>query len=400
MLNRSIVTLAAGACALALVAGGCNPGRGKYTAEGLQKAQERVSGLKSANEYQQAWQAYTAGDLDKASKAINASLTLNPSVVRSYVLRGRIEIEQGRLEQSLESFKKAEALDPQNVEAHYYQGIVYERFGQPENALTRYMKAVELEPTNAQYALAAAETMMDQGQLAEAEQFLMSRSASLEHNAGVKQTLGHIHLMKGDTKRAAELFGEARLLAPDDTGILEDLVNAQLAGGNFADAEFNLQRLLKVPANKDRRDLRHMRARCLTELDRPVDAREVYAELTQGDAGQRDVEAWIGLGNTSYILRDMLRLRQSGQRVIALAPNRPEGYVLRAWFHVRNNDNREALASLDKAIEHRNGQVEPLLLKAVVLKRMNREAEAEQVIATARKEDPASVGSITAAPIE
>ena len=47
--------------------------------------------------------------------------------------------------------------------------------------------------------------------------------ANFPSSAGVRQTLGHIAMMKNDVKRAAELFNEARLLAPDDNGILEDL---------------------------------------------------------------------------------------------------------------------------------------------------------------------------------
>lgn len=373
---------------MALVAGGCSPGRGKYTSEALQKAQDRVSGMKAANEYQQSWQAYTAGDLEKAFKGVERSLTLNPNVAKSWVLRGRIQIEQGALEQALESFQKAEALEPTSVDAQYYQGIVHERFSQPAEALVKYQKAAELEPTNAQYAIAAAEMMMDLGQYAEAEQFLTTRTASFQHNAGIRQTLGHVALLQGDSNKAAELFGEARLLAPDDTSVLEDLVHAQVATGKFADAEYNIVTLLKVPENKDRRDLMHIRARCLMELDRAVDARQIYVELTAGDAGQRDLEAWIGLGNTSYVLRDQLRLRQASARVVALAPDRPEGYVLRAWLQLRGTNPQDALGSLDKAIERRGDDVEPLLLKALVLKQLGRLDEADAVLAQAAIENP------------
>lgn len=373
-------------CSLALalsLAAGCSPGKGKYTSEALQRANERVSGIKAANEYQQAWQSYAAGELQKAEKAVDRSLTLNPSVPRSHVLKGRIQLERGDLEEAMDSLKRAEGLDPKNVEAQYYLGIVHERVGQTTEALDRYTKAAELEPTNPQYSLAAAEMMIDQGRLADAEAFLTTRVASFQHNAGVRQTLGQIAMMRGEPQKAVELFAEARLLAPDDTSVLEDLVRAQVETQKFADAEFNLVRLLKVPANKDRRDLMHLRARCLMQLDRPLDAREVYAELTKDEGGQRDVEAWIGLGNTSYVLRDVLRLRQASARVIALAPDRPEGYVLRAWFQLRASNPTDALTSLDKAIERRGDQKEPLLLKAMVLKQLGRLDEAQAYLAQA-----------------
>ena len=57
-------------------------------------------------------------------------------------------------------------------------------------------------------------------------------------------------------------------------------------------------------------------------LDRPVEAREILIKLTSDQAGSKDVEAWIELGNVSYVLRDQNRLRMSSQRVLSMAPAR------------------------------------------------------------------------------
>ena len=53
---------------------------------------------------------------------------------KSHVLKGRILIEEGKLEQARASFLEAEKLDEDCVEAQYYLGIVHERFNEPENA--------------------------------------------------------------------------------------------------------------------------------------------------------------------------------------------------------------------------------------------------------------------------
>lgn len=376
------------AATLALVClAGC-AGHGKYTTEGKNKGNERVAGMKSASEYQQAQQSFLAGDLEKALKAADRSIMMNPSVAKTYVLRGRILLEQSNLEEAVNTFQKAEALEPGNVEAQYYLGIVYERFTQTDKALERYLKASELEPSNPQYAVAAAEMMIDLGRLEDADAFLSRGGTNFEHNAGVRQTQGHLAMMQGDPARAAKLFNEARLLAPDDTMVLEDLVNAQVATGQFADAEFNLGRLLKVKENKDRRDLKQMRARCLTNLDRPLEARDVLLDLTSGDAGQRDLESWIELGDLSFVLRDMARLRQSYGRVIALAPHRSEGYTLKALYQRHQGDTEGALASLELACERRGEEVDPLMFKGLLLSEMGRQDEARSAFASVLNEDP------------
>ena len=47
-----------------------------------------------------------------------------------------------------------------------------------------------------------AEMMIDSDQLDEAEAFLVERKADFEYSAGVRQTLGHICLLRGDAEKA------------------------------------------------------------------------------------------------------------------------------------------------------------------------------------------------------
>jgi tetratricopeptide (TPR) repeat protein len=371
-----------------LALSGCAGKRGNYTAEQLAVANSRVSGFKAGNAYDQARQAYLAGDLDKARKQVDNSIIVNPSVPKTHVLRARILIEQSDLEGALQSLRTAEALEPTNVEAQYYTGIVYERFSQPAEALVYYKKAAELEVSNPQHAVAAAEMMIDLGKLDDAEEYLGSRTGSFEHNAGVRQTLGHIAMLKGDHARAAQLFNDARMLAPDDSGILEDLVQAQIATGRIAEAEFNLAKLMKIPENSGRRDLRHMQARCLLALDRPVEARELLMALSNEEGGSKDVETWIALGNVSFVLRDFNRVRMSASRVIALAPSRPEGYTLRALWHRQQGDPNSALRCADDAVARRGKDTEPLLLRAMLLEELEQTAAAQETYRQVLSEDP------------
>ncbi len=377
------------ASVLALVAiSGCAPGHGNSTGNALRQANERQAAVKAGNEFQQANQAYMAGEMDKADKYINRCLQLNPSVAKSYVLKGRIMIEKGDLEQALIAFQKAEAIEPKNVDSQYYQGIVYERFTQPENALKHYQAAADLEPANAQYAVASAECLLDVGRMDDAEKFLTSRAASFEHNAGIKQTLGHIAMRRKDPEAAVRIFNEARLLASDDSSILEDLVLAQIQTSRFADAEFNISRLLKMEDNAGRRDLLQMRAKCLTMLDRPLEARDVLIELTNGEEGQRDAEAWIELGNVCYTIKDMNRTRQAWQRIVAIAPHRSEGWMLKALYQRKTNDFEGALKTVERAVERRGTSVDPIVLQGLILTDLGRADEARAKFASALQEQP------------
>jgi tetratricopeptide (TPR) repeat protein len=329
-------------------------------------AQERMSQMKSGTEWQMAQQQFLAGDLDKALKSVDSSISLNPKVAKSHTLRGRILIEKGQLEAARASLLEAEKIDPKFVEAQYYLGIIHERFSQPEEALGRYTKAIDLDKSSPQYLIAAAEMMVQLGRLDDAEKLLSQHQDDFRFNAAVRQTLGHIATMRSDPKHATELYNEAALLAPDDMGILEDLTRSQVASGQYAEAEFNLRRLLQTDDCKNRRDLKHLQARCLIAVDRPVEARSILIALTGDGEGSKDVRAWIDLGNVACILSDKARLKSSSNRVLALAPDRYEGYFLKAMNLRLEGDTKGAMSAIETAVSKAGSNPEPLLFRGIM----------------------------------
>src|SRR5256885_11841798 len=100
-------------------------------------------------------------------------------------------MEMGDVEGASESFVQAQKIDPKSVDAEYFQGVLAERIDRRDEALSHYQAACELDPTNPQYAIAAAEMMIEAGDLGKAETFLLGRANTFDHNAGIRQTLGH-----------------------------------------------------------------------------------------------------------------------------------------------------------------------------------------------------------------
>ena len=405
-LTARVGAAAVAASVLGLV--GCGgTGKGKYTQEHLSGARVKLDVMKSATEYDMGRQSFLAGDLKKALERIDRSIALNEHVSKSHVLRGRILNEMGEADQAIAALQTASALNPSSVEAQYYLGIVYERIVNHEQAAEHFIAAHTLDPSDPQYVIAACEQLIDAGELTRAQEFIAGTGDKFNHNGGVRQTLGHLAMMRGDHAQAVEMFNQARLLTPDDTSILEDLAAAQIAMGDNAKAESNLARLLSDRNFNGRRDLQHTRARCLIELDRLVEARDVYVTLTTGPDGASDGEAWIALGSVSMALRDQLRLREAAQRVIALEPNRSEGYLYRAAWHRRQANPEPALRWLDMAEQRGADAAVVHQLRAIVLKELGRDEEARKEIISAAAADPTnsrlqelaqSVGSFASVP--
>jgi Flp pilus assembly protein TadD len=372
--------------AIGLAAAGCST-QGSYTREASNLAAQRMGVIKAGTEWQMAHQAFLAGDLEKALRKVDASLAINDTVTKSHVLRGRVKLEMGDLSEALQSLLTASTIDPQHAEARYYLGIVHERLNEKDKAVEHYRAACELDGYNASFAVAAAEMMIDLGQLDQAQAFLTS-GPMFDHNPGVRQALGHIAMIQGDTAKAAELFSQASLLSPEDPAILEDLIRAQMASADFNDAEHNIRRLMEIDEAANRRDLEHLRAQCLLELDRPVEAREIYTALTKGDAGASDVEAWIGIGDAAYVLGDDKSLRRAASRVVAMAPERADGYSLWALLHRKEGNLDRALSSLDHASELAPEDASVHAFRGLVLTDLGRAKEAALAFVDAATLDP------------
>lgn len=364
--TRKLAPAAAAASILTLLAlGGC-AGHGTYTKEHLSLAQQRMSEMKAGTEWEMARQQFLAGDLDKAIKSVNTSISINDKVPKSHLLRGRILMEQGRLEEARNSFVKTLELNPEFTEAHYFLGIVYERFARPELALEQYMKAIEQDSSNAQFVVAAAEMMMAQGYLDQAVELLETQQNTLQYSAALRQTLGHAKLLQGKPLDAVQLFEQASLLSPDDPLILEDLISAQIEAGQFANAEFNINRLMVYPDYAERRDIMRLRAQCLMQMDRLLEARTILLTLTTNPGGEKDVQTWIDLGTVCYALDERQRLRNTATRVISMAPERHEGYLLRAMFLFREGQLEAALPIADRACELSKDDPTPFILLAMI----------------------------------
>jgi predicted Zn-dependent protease len=355
--------------ALALVllaAAGCGK-HGKYTSELLDESQRNAAHLRAATQYDLASQRFHSGELELALESITSSIALNPEVAGSHLLHGRIELELGMADAALAAFEDglvADAPEP-DPDFHYYSGVALERLGRLDDALASYRSAVEAEPTAAAYALAVAEVLIDLDRLDEAQARLESAGEQFDAHPGFRQALGHIALLRGDAGKAVHYFTEAVVVSPDDPVLLEDLALALVAAERFADADAALRRLGHLGGDARRPDLQLLRASCLLQLDRPVEARAILLGMTE-DEGGIDPEVWVRLVDVAIVLDDDWLLRRSSDRLIAIAPGRCEGYLALALWQRGRGDLPGALRSARRAEARAGDHEAPAQLRAII----------------------------------
>ncbi len=332
---------------IGLALAGCT-GHGDHVQEGLDAANEKMARMRAAADYDLARQQYRSGELKTALETIDRVVAADGRVPHGHVLRGRILLEHGRTEEALGAFDRAVELDPEDSKTHYLRGVALERLGRPDDACEAFEGAVDLDPTSHESVLAAAEILVEQGREDEARALLESRE-EYRWVAGFRQMLGHMAMMRGDAEQATMNFGEAVTLDPDDLSFREDLARAQIVAGRYRDAESNLAMLRQDDAMAVRRDLKHLHAACLLELDEPVQARSILFDLTRGETGKNDLAAWRKLADVAMVLDDEGLLRRVARRLIAIAPSEPHGYLTFALWQRRQGNLDGAIESVREA---------------------------------------------------
>ncbi|MHC4429810.1 MAG: tetratricopeptide repeat protein [Planctomycetota bacterium] len=342
---------------------GCN-GPTRKGLEARAKARARLDRVNAQLSYDQAMQAFEAGQFEKASHELRIAIRLNPEWAEYRVLEGRIHLETHRLEKAIESFEAALQLKPGDSDAHYYSGIVYQRWSDDDKAFDEYMAAYEMEPESVGYLLAAAESMVALGQFDAAKRLVEGKLDYFEHNSALRHLLAQIAMLQDDPEAAVGLYGEAYRLDPENETLLDELAQAQYTAGVHGDCYRSVKQLQEM-SDAERPDLKLLEARCLTFMDRLPEARNLYMELT----GLRptDPDVWVELGSVAWELGDHHRMALCGARVTSLAPDRYEGFMLKGINERHHGNFAEAVRLLTEAIQRAGGAPLPYLILGRVL---------------------------------
>ncbi|MBL9120654.1 MAG: tetratricopeptide repeat protein [Phycisphaerae bacterium] len=358
--NATLRTFASIATAAVLLTG-CG-GPTKAGQEARAAAQDRMHRATSVIVFDQARQSFECGQFDKAMKEVDEAIYRTPNDARYWVLRGRISLERGRLEQALNDFGRAIEVKADCADAYYFQGIVHERWSQSEKSVAAYRKAAESDPTKVSYVLAAAEVLVTMERYDEAQQELEPKLAYFENNAPMHQLLGQVAMLREEPTIAAQHFNRALLIDPTLPMVLDNLSRAQYESEQWSACLDTVRRMQRELPGGRTMELMRTEGRCLAMLGRTSDARIVFSEITRDHA--EDAEGWIDLAAVAWELDDLSRVQTCGQRLLRVAPHRYEGYVFLGLVEERNGNEPLAREWFQKAskVAQESGQEPELLM--------------------------------------
>jgi len=349
-------------------------------------AKNRWLELRSSMMLDMAKQQFATGDLTQAKKTIKNAMSIDNANSDLYVLAGRIEMEQGKLERAYHLLNAALVIEPEHAEACYYQGLVMQRWQRHEGSLEFYRKAYEYDPDNPAYLMAVCETLVDLDGVDDAIKLLESKRQYFDQNAGVRAAIGHLYFLKGQPQTAAEYFYQASLLDPDNIKFQEELGFALAGSGADGRAIKVFEKILNDPKNKDRADIKRTLASAYLREGQTKQAHALLRELSRSP--QSEVSDWIKLGELSFQEDNLGGALQAASRVMKLAPKRHEGYLLAGMVWQRRGNLNNALQMFDRAAQVAPTSTEPLILRGLSLQKAGRHAAAAQAYHKALERQP------------
>ena len=155
--------------------------------------------------------AASASSSDKSKKK---NATVDPLYSLTLMRQGSVLMQQGRVEDALQSFQEADRIAPGNATTYNMIGLCELRLGRYENALTSFDGALRLVPgfTDARNNRGATYLAMGQYHLAEVDFMAVLGDSTYPHRKQAYYNVGLTYLQRSQFGAAEENFRRAIIL--------------------------------------------------------------------------------------------------------------------------------------------------------------------------------------------
>ncbi len=189
-----------------------------------------------------------AGRQADAGKAFAAALAVDPAFAPALEGSGNIKRATGDLDGAIALFEQASVADPDSGNYVYLLAQTNMMKGDEVTAITLLGKSLDLDPSHVGANNDLAWLLASSGKDLERALELAQRAVRVERSADTLDTLGYVHLKKGEVAEAVSVLGKALEARPDSQSIEYRLGIALAAKGDKEEARAVLTKALTGPA--------------------------------------------------------------------------------------------------------------------------------------------------------
>ncbi len=242
---------------------------------------------------------------DAAVTALREAAEADSTNIRAAGNLAALLVRSGQNDEAAQVMEKSARRAPEGELIYFRLGNAYRDLGQFDDAANAYAAALNVAPGFRDGYLALAEVELARGRPAAARDILVRAWERFPEDTEILGRLGGVYEILGDNDPAEQIYRDLLVKIPDDPGSL-----------------FNLGRLL-------------IRKK---EYEESAELLSSFLEQQPGDA-----EAWTNLGVAQSGLGRKEEARESLNRAMSLAPERPEPYFNLARMNIMEGDTTRAV---------------------------------------------------------
>lgn len=189
--------------------------------------------------------AYIASNkFSSALELANNIIKNNPEEPYGYVLRGSAYVFLNDLQKAREAFNKANKNN--YVPAILKLAGLSEIESNIKDAKNLYHKVLKIDKKNVNGLIALSRIAKSEGNSTESEKYLINASSSNPKSIQAGTALTRFYIAKQSTLKALKIANELSNNLPNNTSVLENLIQAQLNANQIENASASADRLIKL----------------------------------------------------------------------------------------------------------------------------------------------------------
>ena len=381
-MTRLIATII-GTILVLVVIGGCNS---KSVPEAKKEAYQRWHETRAQILYGMASEHYKVGQLNEAQSKLTEALSLDENHTSGRLLLGKVYIEQGQYALAISELKKIHEEIPESAEVLYLLGVAQEKKGLFDEALVSYRRCQALDETNLSAVTAAAEVLVNRGEIRQAQLYIESYMSKAGNEPGMYELAGRLAIMQKDYDTAARYYQQACDLDHKNLQYTESLTRAQFFAQQHGRALENLKTLAKLDKYKHAAWVFTMIGDCYMAIGQTYNARGAYQRAA--DINPLDPGGWSNLAKAALSLEDLPHVMLAASQALSLDSGCLDATLLLGYALLRDGQVTRSLSLLTQAIAHHPHSPELQCVLGRAHSVAGNSAEAMRCYATALRMDP------------
>lgn len=306
------------------------------------RASNRTGAESAPAHLEQATRYLAQKDLGRARAELESAIRIDPTYGEAYEMLGEVEAQSGNAAGAISAFGQAVKLQPKSFSAHYGLGMAFLRNDDVREGLRELSAAVTLRPddANANYNLGVV--LVDQGQPAEAIEYLRKAQAPGESRPEVAYNLVRAELAANKLHEAKGEASKASASLDSDSDWQAAIGQLFLEHHQAGDAVPYLSRAYAL--RPDSVDIRHALAAASLESNHPAQAIALIKE-------PKAAEDYYLMAGAKYLLRQYAVAEKDASMAVSMDSHQPQYLLLAARIDQHLGQHDSALSLLQNAIK-------------------------------------------------